>query len=260
VVDEVTGVQFEKMEGLGNDFVVLEGPRSVTAAEVAAWCDRRRGIGADGVLVVSPLGDGRVRMEYWNADGSPAEMCGNGLRCVARFAYERGWVNVASFVVETAVGERAVEIVSDEVVRVELGPVTTGGQEEAAGVRVGTASVGNPHAVLFVDDPSAADVAGLGSLIETDPAFPAGTNVEFVSVRSADAIDMRVWERGVGETLACGTGAAAAVAVGIEAGLLDSRATVRLPGGSLQVEVGEGTAWITGPARRVFRGTWDGDA
>lgn len=248
-------MKFVKMEGLGNDFVVLEGPRQVTAAQVEAWCNRRWGIGADGVLVVTPLGDDRIRMEYWNADGSPAEMCGNGLRCVARMAHDRGWVEGDVFRVATAVGDREARIGRE--VTVQVG--TPEGAEtviELAGHAAFPISVGNPHAVVFVDDPAETPVRELGARLGTDPAFPAGANIEFATVRSPDFIDLRVWERGVGETLACGSGAAAAVAVAHRLGKVGETTTVRLPGGELQVTLDEQGAWLTGPANYVFEGEW----
>lgn len=249
-------MKFLKMEGLGNDFVVLEGPRHVSPAEVVAWCDRRRGIGADGILVVTPLGEDRVQMEYWNADGSPAEMCGNGLRCVARLAYDRGWVGSDVFTVVTAVGDREARIGPE--VTVLVGVPTSVGQAtiELAGLTVRPIEVGNPHAVVFVDDPAGARVAELGPLLGTDPIFPEGTNVEFASVRAENLVELRVWERGVGETLACGSGAAAAVAVAHRMGRVGPTTTVRLPGGDLQVALDERGAWLTGPANYVFEGEW----
>ncbi len=247
-------MDFVKMEGLGNDFVVLDGPREVSPAEVAAWCDRRIGIGADGVLVVT--GGETVRMEYWNADGSAAEMCGNGLRCVARYALLKGLAAGPEFDVETPAGSRRV-MVKDDVVRAELGPVARSGSVlELAGYQLNPVDAGNPHAVAFVDDCYAVPVAAAGPVIETDPAFPNRTNVEFATVVDPGRIGIRVWERGVGETLACGSGAAAAVSVAYEEGLTGNSVEVLLPGGSLQVELIEGVAWIEGPARVVFAGAW----
>lgn len=245
-------MEFVKMEGLGNDFVVVSGPLEPTASQVAEWCDRRRGIGADGVLVVTP-GD-PVSMGYFNADGSPAEMCGNGLRCVALFAVLRGMVGERRFVVRTAVGDRRVEVGEDSV-RVELGPVGVDPDTiELAGYGLTRVGVGNPHAVAFVADCAAVPMAAAGSLVGTDPLFPGGTNVGFATVLDSGTIALRVWERGVGETLACGTGAAAALAAASAKGLTGDRATVILPGGALQVELLEGVAWIEGPARVVYAG------
>lgn len=248
-------MDFVKMEGLGNDFVVLTGPRHPTPDEVATWCDRRRGIGADGVLVVTG-GDGGVRMDYWNADGSAAEMCGNGLRCVARYAVDRGLVAGAEFIVETAVGPRAVVVRADRV-RAEIGSVRVGaGGVEVAGYHLVPVDVGNPHAVALVADCYAVPLAAAGPLVETDPAFPGGVNAGFATVIDGGRIALRVWERGAGETLACGTGAVAATAAARAAGLVGDTVTVHLPGGDLQVEIIGDVAWIEGPARSVYRGVW----
>ncbi len=248
-------MRFVKMEGLGNDFVVFEGPLVLSADRVSALCDRRRGVGADGVLVVTPLGE-RVRMEYWNADGTPAEMCGNGLRCVGRLAVDRGMVEGAEFTVETPVGPRRV-IVGDQVT-VDLGRVTVTGSVDIDGARYHEADVGNPHAVRIVDDPDLVPVAEVGSKVEHHPRFPAGVNVEFVTVAGPDRIRLRVWERGVGETLACGTGAVASVAVSHRLGVTGSDVEVDLPGGTARVRIDEDRSWLTGPARVVFEGEWPG--
>ena len=251
-------MKFLKMEGLGNDFVVLEGPRELQADQVTAWCDRRRGIGADGLLVVTPLADDRVRMEYWNADGSPAEMCGNGLRCVARLAHDRGWVTGETFTVVTAVGEREARMGPQ--VTVQVGVPEPQGEEpiELAGLEARAVDVGNPHAVVFVEDPAAVAVGELGPRLGTDSAFPDGANIGFATVRGESLIELRVSERGVGETLACGSGAAAAAAVAHRLGRVGRTTTVRLPGGDLVVTLDERGAWLTGPANYVFEGEWRG--
>lgn len=252
-------MDFVKMEGLGNDFIVVEGPVTMAAADMVRWCERKRGIGADGVLEVTPLGSDRVRMRYWNADGRSAEMCGNGLRCVARLAVMRGWVEGPNLIIESAVGERPAQVRPDGTVRAMLGVP----QEyrlaslRVAGVEVHPVGMGNPHAIVFVDDPALAPVTTLGPQIETDPIFPAGTNVEFAAVRGRDRIELRVWERGVGETLACGTGAAATAFLASRQGLTDARVAVDLPGGTMMVEMEDGTAWIEGPANLVFGGSVD---
>ena len=250
-------MDFVKMHGLGNDFMVMAGPFEPTADQVAAWCDRRRGIGADGVLVVTPLEDDRIRMEYWNADGSPAEMCGNGLRCVARYAVDREMVAGPGFEVHTAVGVRPVLVRDDGTVRALLGTVSPAdaGPLDVAGYHLEPIRVGNPHAVAFVPDCYSAPVQAVGPVVEGDPHFPERTNVEFATVVSSNRIALRVWERGVGETLACGTGAAATVAVAHRNGLTDARVTVELPGGPLVVEVGDDGVWIEGPAETVFTGS-----
>ena len=250
-------MEFVKMEGLGNDFIVLDGPLELARGDVARLCDRRRGIGADGVLVVEKVGTERVAMGYWNADGGAAEMCGNGLRCVARFAVDRGW-STGELVVDTPVGPRRARVDGDEIT-VELGPVEVAPSTvTVAGLELVPVSVGNPHAVTFVSDPASAPVAEQGSVIEHHHLFPEGTNVEFAAVRDPAAIDLRVWERGVGETLACGSGAAATAAVARRQGLVGERVLVRLLGGALLVELRGDGAWLTGPANTVFRGTLPG--
>jgi len=249
-------MDFVKMEGLGNDFVVTRGPLAPAAADIAAWCDRHRGIGADGLLVVTPLGGNRVRMEYWNADGSPAEMCGNGLRCVGRYAVDEGLVAGPEVVVETAVGERPVPggegTVRDTVgdfAEADVAPL------DLAGYHLEPVTMGNPHAIAFVPDCYSVPVSAVGAIVEGDPHFPERTNVGFATVVSAQRLDLRVWERGVGETLACGSGAAAAAALAHRRGLTGPKVTVMLPGGPLQVEVEGERVWIEGPARVAFRGS-----
>jgi diaminopimelate epimerase len=237
------------MQGLGNDFVVVEGPAVFTRDEVALVCDRRFGVGADGVLVVTRLQPSR--MEHWNADGSAAEMCGNGLRCVARFVYERGWVDDRRFIVETPIGPKTV-IVADDVVEVELGEVVVGAEHTIDGTVFRLVEVGNPHVVCFVDDPARVDVEGMGRGLQE--RFETGINVEFATV-SGTGIRMRVWERGVGETLACGTGMAASVAAATKRGALDGPIEVEMPGGSATLEIRDGVAWMRGPVAYVFTGT-----
>jgi diaminopimelate epimerase len=251
-------MRFWKMEGLGNDFVVVVGPADVDADLARRWCDRRRGIGADGTLVVTPGDGGSVRMDYRNADGSPAEMCGNGLRCVARLARRLGMVSEDTFIVHTPVGPRRVEV-GEDLVRVEIGPVSIGGELETEGMRFRSASVGNPHAVAFVTSVADTPVGDTGPRVELHPAFPDRTNVEFVEVIAPDAIRLRVWERGAGETLACGSGAVAAAAVTHASGRIGTAAIhVELPGGDALVELIDGIGWLTGPARIVFEGEWAG--
>ncbi len=248
-------IEFTKMHGLGNDFVMLDGTNrpNLTPDDIQSLCDRRRGVGADGVIIVTPVAHDVIRMEYWNADGSPSEMCGNGLRCSAWFGYQRGWVADPELTVETARGPLGARIVGDESVRVELGDVVVGERLRVGDVDLTTASVGNPHAVVGVDSVDTAPVGTLGPTLATDVAFAQGTNVEFMSITGA-GIDLRVWERGVGETLACGSGAAAAAAVAIQSGRATSPVAVRLPGGVLQVEVQDGRAYLTGPVATVYSG------
>ncbi len=245
-------MQFVKMEGLGNDFVIFEGPLGLTPGQVVELCDRRRGVGADGVLVVTALEDG-VRMEYWNADGTPAEMCGNGLRCVARRAVDLGMVTSREFTVVTPVGPRRV-MVGEGDVTVDVGPSRVGEAVEIDATTYHRADVGNPHAVALVDDPSRVRVAEVGPRVER--RFPGGVNVEFVAVQAPTALTLRVWERGVGETQACGTGAVASVAVGHHLGVTGSDVEVVLPGGVARVRLDGEHSWLTGPVVTVFEGNW----
>ncbi len=247
-------MDFVKMEGLGNDFVVIDGPEPTTD-EIRHWCNRRTGIGADGVLRVSTPGSGAaaIRMQYWNSDGSVAEMCGNGLRCVARYGFDRGLTDDAAFTIETEVGLNRAKVLPDGLVTVELGAYEVGEAVVIGGVDYTEASVGNPHAVTFVADPENAPVRTVGPEIENNEMFPDGVNVEFVSV-DGDGLRLRVWERGAGETLACGTGAAAAVAVAAAKGLVSTSTSVDLPGGRLAVDLVDGIAWITGPANVSYSG------
>ena len=245
-------MKFWKMEGLSNDFVVVTGPCSLSAEEVVALCDRRRGVGADGVLVVSNQGE-RVGMGYFNADGSAAEMCGNGLRCVARLAVEMGMVSAPDFVVDTPVGPRRVQVRSSEVTA-ELGPVTLGERRRLEDRVFQLVSVGNPHAVTWVADLDKVPLTTMAKSLQS--RFSSGVNVEVVTVDSPTQLSMRVWERGVGETAACGTGAVAAAAAGLAQGLTRRRVEVSLKGGAARVELREGTSFITGPARLVYRGEW----
>ncbi|MGH8913329.1 MAG: diaminopimelate epimerase, partial [Acidimicrobiia bacterium] len=186
--------EFTKMQGLGNDFVVLEGPAKPSVEDVVRLCDRRFGVGADGVLVVTP--GSPIVMDYWNADGSPAEMCGNGLRCVARYAYDKGWVDVPEFEVDTPVGIRRVRVGVDEV-EAEIGPALLEGEETIDGFAYRLVDTGNPHAVRIVDDPAMIDVPLVGAKVAREAGFDAGCNVEFITV-AGDEVTMRVWERGVG--------------------------------------------------------------
>jgi len=248
----VSQLKFTKMNGWGNDFVVLTGPIEMGPADISSLCDRRFGIGADGVLVATR--GAPIAMEYWNSDGSAAEMCGNGLRCVAQYAFDQGWVDEPTFEVQTPDGIRRVSVRAD-LVEVELGPVTINGHTQIDGERFHLIDVGNPHAVVEVDSPVDADVAGIGSRLQADERFPEGTNVEFVRFEP-DGLTMRVWERGVGETLACGTGMVAAAFVATKAVKQPTPVTVRVPGGEGRVDFRDGSAWLEGPASYSFDGVW----
>jgi diaminopimelate epimerase len=245
-------LNFTKMHGWGNDFVIAEAPVELSADEIRRLCDRRFGVGADGLLVVTP--GSPVRMDYWNADGNRAEMCGNGFRCVARFALDRGMVSGEEFEVMTPVGIRQVRLAGEEI-DVELGPVRVTGHTEIDGERYHLIDVGNPHAVVEVDDIDAAWVSVVGPRIEKDEQFEKGTNVEFVRFDDG-GVEMRVWERGVGETLACGSGMVAAAFVATKAAHMESPIQVRMPGGVGSVDFRNGSGWLRGPVEYVFEGVW----
>lgn len=266
--------RFSKLHATGNDFLVhvagAGGARCLEAA--AALCDRHQGVGADGLIVVGPGGSGAdCSMTLRNADGSPAETSGNGLRCLAWVARREGLAPGDRLVVDTDGGRRTVEIEGAHDVEratVDMGPVTFDpasiGLEAPSpfDLRVvyhGTvyggdaAGMGNPHLVLLVDDPAEARVTQHGPHLERDHRFRSATNVEFVAPTPGerDAITMRVWERGVGETLSCGTGACAAAAVVHRRGLVGEQVTVHVPGGDLTVELGS-TVRLGGPVIHVF--------
>ncbi|MDH5784285.1 MAG: diaminopimelate epimerase [Chromatiales bacterium] len=270
-------LNFTKMQGLGNDFVVLNAfhnPITLTTQQVRTLADRRFGIGCDQLLMVeAPRSAGAdFRYRIFNADGSEVQQCGNGARCFARFVRDAGLTTNDEIVVETASGIITLNIEQDGLVRVNMGvpnfapeslPFSVDSEMERYGVvvagetrQLGAVSMGNPHTVLQVDDIDKAAVAQLGPLLESHSLFPERVNVGFMQVVSRDRIKLRVYERGAGETLACGTGACAAVAVGRRWGLLDEAVEVSLPGGELRIRwPGEGEAlWMTGPATTVFEG------
>lgn len=251
-------MDFVKVEGLGNDFLVFDGPYVPDPSDVQRWCSRRSGVGADGVLVIDRVSGLSMRMRYWNADGGEAEMCGNGLRCVARLAFDRGWMDAPEFVVETAVGLHPVTIKTDTVVAFVGEPVSFRTDTlQVGGYDVHPFAIGNPHAIIFVDDVDETDVEGIGRLVETGPLFPNRTNVEFVEVLEEGGIKARIWERGVGETPASGTGATAAAYIAHTVADVDAPVDVNLRGGVLTISFNEEGAWMEGPAEIVFTGTVD---
>jgi diaminopimelate epimerase len=276
-------MRFAKYQGIGNDFVMLADPRDeveLTPRLVRALSDRHFGIGADGVIRVAPGVDGAdLSMDYVNSDGSIGEMCGNGIRCLALFAREEGMTDATHMQVATPAGLMTIDVGENGRVRVDMGapifdpaaiPIRWEGPEalhaklevEGEVVEATCLSMGNPHAVLFVDDPERAPVATLGPRLETHEAFPNRANVEFVRVVSPTRVEMRVWERGVGETLACGTGACAAAVASRLIGGAEAEMVVSLPGGELEIEW-EGSleddkpVFMTGPAVRSFEGEVD---
>lgn len=273
-------MRFEKWHGIGNDFVFFADPddRLKLGPElVKGLCDRHFGIGADGVIRVAPGIDGaELFMDYWNSDGTVGEMCGNGIRCLAVFAREQGMTSSDELKVATRSGIRVVWIEGDRV-RADMGiPAFTPDEvpvraDDAQRVLVTVdgftmeatcLATGNPHAVFFVDEPNDISVATVGPMIENLEIFPNKTNVEFVTVESPRRIRMRVWERGSGETLACGTGASAsAVASRLVKGT-DEKVTVALPGGELEVEWSgsldqPAPIYMSGPTAKSFAGEVD---
>lgn len=273
-----------KYHGTGNDFVMLEDledERPLSAELVAAFCDRHRGVGGDGVIRVTRGVEAGTDffMDYRNADGSLAEMCGNGIRCLGKLVFDRGYTTATELEVGSRAGTRHLSLdVSGGAVRAVTvgmgppsfargdipmaGPATEAFLTEPFDVggrtyKASAVSMGNPHLVLFVeDDPDRVDVRAIGPLVELDARFPERTNVEFVAIEDG-AVKARVWERGSGETMACGTGACAALVAAHEAGLVATRAEVRFPGGTLVVERTEREVFLTGPAERVFEATID---
>ena len=275
-----SAMRFAKYHGIGNDFVMFADPSDelrLNAEMVRRLCDRRFGIGADGVIRVAPGRDGGdLFMDYVNSDGSIGEMCGNGIRCLALFARVEGLTDKDEINVNTRAGMKTVEI-QDDTVRVDMGqpifdaaripvqaqdPLHAKIELESGVIEAACLSMGNPHAVLFVDDPDAAPVTTLGPTIEHHPMFPNKVNVEFVRVEGPRRVRMRVWERGSGETLACGTGACAAAVAARLLEEMDPEVTVVLPGGELTVEWAgslddSATVFLTGPAVRAFEGEVD---
>jgi diaminopimelate epimerase len=276
-------LQFSKYQGLGNDFLMVDGRTSaagddslgLTPERIRRLCDRRFGLGADGlILALPPQADGELHMRIFNADGSEPEMCGNGIRCLARFlADSDGDAAGRRWQVETLAGRIVPELQEDGTVRVDMGapllapeavPTTLAsgeagipqGQLEVAGqlLAVGAAGMGNPHVVVPVEDLAAVDLERLGAALEVHPSFPARTNVHFVQVLAPDHLQMRVWERGAGPTLACGTGACATLVVCHRLGLAERRARLDLPGGPLWIDWDQASdhLFMTGPAEAVF--------
>ena len=270
-----TSLRLSKLHGAGNDFLVTVAPdgRASDAALAMRVCDRHRGIGADGLITLLPGRDGAdCTMELRNADGSRAEMSGNGIGCLSWVAVREGLGDAKRLVVDTGGGRREVELELDRATgqlgaaAVDMGPVTFDPAQipldasSAFDLEVtfhgvtyhgDAAGMGNPHLVLLVDDPETARVTQHGPHLETHDRFPHRTNVEFVAVTGEDELRMRVWERGVGETLSCGTGVCAAAAVAHRRRLVGEHVTVRVPGGIHEVDLGEAIR-LRGPVTHVF--------
>ncbi|WP_088187645.1 diaminopimelate epimerase [Desulfosporosinus sp. FKA] len=277
-------MNFVKMHGLGNDFVFLDH-FSHTPQEEADYpklaqklCHRQFGIGGDGLIVILPSQGADARMRIINSDGSEPEMCGNGIRCFARYVYDQGIVSRNPMRVETLAGVltlgldledgqvRGVRVdMGEPILKADLIPVLGAGEPvvgqslEALGKTFfyTAVSMGNPHCVIFVDDYSSLDFERLGPAIESHPLFPRKTNVEFIRIDSPAEMTMKVWERGAGPTLACGTGACASLVAAVLNQKTERTATVHLPGGDLLIEWGpDNHVYMTGPAAYVFKGEW----
>ena len=261
-------MEFTKMHGLGNDYIFLNCMESTPDdlnGLARRLSDRHFGVGGDGIICICPSQRADFKMRMFNADGSEGAMCGNGIRCFGKYVYDKGLTEQAHLTVETLAGDREISlmiekgIVTGAVIGMgvpDLEPpveITVNGK----GYTAIPVSMGNPHAVVEVEDPAALDLKSLGPAVECHPAFPCRTNVEFVRVLNRRELQMRVWERGSGETLACGTGACASVTA--MAGKLDAEVVVHLTGGDLRVRWDQksGHVFMTGPAVTVFDGKLD---
>lgn len=267
-------LSFTKMHGCGNDFIFIDCLRNDVpnlATLAGKLCDRRFGIGADQLLTVHPSKVADFKMEIYNADGSQVEMCGNGIRCFAKYVYGHGLTPKRELEVETLAGIIRPRLVGD-LVEVDMGePVLEGGQipVDAEGRIVNyplmveghqyaatCVSMGNPHCVLYFDDIDSLDLEKLGPQFEHHPFFPKRVNTEFIKVLNPREVKMRVWERGAGETWACGTGASAVAVAGVLTGRTEKKVTVHLKGGDLWIEWRDNSrVYMTGGAEEVFQGT-----
>ncbi len=274
-------MKFTKMEGAGNDYVYVDAFREKVrnpARLAVAVSDRHFGVGADGLILICPSRRGDARMEMYNADGSRGRMCGNGIRCVAKYVYDHGIAKKRHLAVETDSGVKQLKLFvakgKVERVAVDMGaPLLERAEIPMKGrpgrvvneplnilgrtFRVTAVNMGNPHCVSFVSDVRAFDLEKFGPAVEKSPLFPERVNAEFVEVVNRRTLRMRVWERGSGETLACGTGACASAVAAALGGLAGRKVTLKLLGGDLEVEWTEsGSVLLTGPAREVFSGEW----
>lgn len=277
-------MKFTKMHGCGNDYIYVDGAKEIIPQEkkpdvVKKLSDRHFGIGGDGVIFINPSTEADFEMEMYNMDGSRAEMCGNGIRCVAKFVYDKGLTDQTHISIVSAGKVKYLDLTTEggkvSTVKVNMGapilraadiPViadreeepVVGGDIEVDGkiYKMTCVSMGNPHAVVFMDDVEKLPIETVGPLFENHKRFPKRTNTEFVKIIDKEHVEMRVWERGTGETLACGTGACATVVACILNGLTNDTVTVKLLGGSLRIQWDrqENLVYMTGPATTVFEG------
>ncbi len=280
-------MDFVKMHGLGNDFILTDclnkslGDSSFLSYLAKKLCDRNFGIGADGLILILPSSKADLRMRIFNFDGSEAQMCGNGIRCFAKYAYENKLISKNKFAVETLAGIITPELIFQDLknkkvlrIKVNMGTpklrrreIPMNGEDTPKVVneilkinpeqtfKITCVSMGNPHCIIFVDDVQSIPVDEIGPKIENHSFFPEKTNVEFIHILNRKEINFRVWERGVGETLACGTGACAALVAAVLNNKTDRKATIHLQGGDLDIQwANDGNIYMTGPAELVFRG------
>ncbi len=275
-------MRFTKMHGAGNDYVYVDCFTQPIPNDPAGLSrrisDRHRGVGGDGLILIGQSSRADVRMRMFNADGSEAEMCGNGIRCVAKYVYDHGLAEQLALTVETGRGVLTLDLdlgpdgkvrqvrvdMGEPILKASLIPTTLPGDPPinvdvpCCELKATCVSMGNPHCVTYVDELSDALVHGVGPRAEKDPAFPRRVNVEFVKVNGPDDVTVRVWERGSGETQACGTGACAVAVAGVLTGKTGRRITAHLPGGDLLLHWSESDnhVYLTGPAVEVFSGDW----
>jgi len=280
-------ISFVKMHGLGNDFILIDclnksfGDSSFLSYLSKKLCDRNFGIGADGLILILPSSKADLRMRIFNFDGSEAQMCGNGIRCFAKYAYENKIISKNKFAIETLAGIITPELIFQDLenkkvskIKVNMGTpklrrreIPMNGEDTPTVInetlkinpeqtfKITCVSMGNPHCITFVNDVQSVPVDKIGPKIENHPLFPEKTNVEFIQILNRKEINFRVWERGVGETLACGTGACAALVAAVLNKKTDRKATIHLPGGDLDTQwIENGSVYMTGPAELVFKG------
>ncbi|MCK4239984.1 MAG: diaminopimelate epimerase [Candidatus Atribacteria bacterium] len=280
-------INFIKMHGIGNDFILIDclhkslGDSSFLSYLTKKLCDRNFGIGADGLMLILPSSKADLRMRIFNFDGSEAQMCGNGIRCFAKYAYENKLISKNKFAVETLAGIITPELIFQNLkdkkvlrIKVNMGSpklrkreIPMAGEDTPTVVdktlkinpdqifKITCVSMGNPHCIIFVNDVKSISVSEIGPHIENHSLFPERINVEFVQILNKKEMDIRVWERGVGETFACGTGACAALVAAVLNKKTDRQALIHLPGGDLNIQwADDGNIYMTGPAELVFRG------
>lgn len=275
-------IQFTKMEGIGNDYVYIDATKEeirLTPEQIQRLSDRNFGIGSDGVIFIRNSKTGEFQMDMFNSDGSSSEMCGNGVRCVGKYVYDHGLTKNKRPTIETGKGVLTLDLSTNDqgkvnMVSVDMGepilkptllPIQWPGEDPVINQMIEVkgkqyhftaVSMGNPHCVIFVEDADNFPVHEVGSMIENHPLFPKRVNVEFVSIRGKDHLYQRTWERGAGETLACGTGACAVMVASVLNGKAGKKVIIDLKGGTLEIEwKEEGNIIMTGPAKEVFSGT-----